>query len=270
MRLNEALGIDHLMIGTPDLAASCRQLERLGFTTSPRGVHEELGTANHVATFANGTYLELLGVMVPGPANDAYRAALESVGEGVTGIALGTEDAAAFHERARARGLVPGPRIDFSRWVDDAGKHARFSIVRLDKATLPPLSLFACQHWTPELVWTPDRLEHPNGVEGIIAVSLADPDGKACEVFSRIFYRSPLRDGDVARITLEPVTIGFRRAALSDSDQVRVETIVLSVSDIDRTRSWLASGSVPFDSSEKSLSVEPEHALGTRLEFRQG
>ena len=269
MRLTDAPGIDHLMIGTHDLAAAHATLERLGFAVSPRGVHEELGTANHVATFANGTYLEILAVLVPGPANAAYRTALDSLGEGVTGLALRTDDAAVFLDRARARGIAAGPKVDFSRWVEEAEAFARFSIVRLDKDTLPPLTLFACQHWTPQLVWRPDRLDHPNTVQGIVEIVMTDPDRGAREVISRLFHQPAKRDGDDSRMTVDPVDIRFRTADAQGRGQVRIESVTFSVADLDRTRTWLSGQSVPFDTSSARLSIAPSHALGTRLDFRQ-
>lgn len=56
-------GIDHLAIAVPDPDAAASELERrLGLTAEGGGRHEGFGTVNRLAWFADGSYLELIGV----------------------------------------------------------------------------------------------------------------------------------------------------------------------------------------------------------------
>ncbi len=59
--MREAL-LDHLVYATPDLEASCRDLEiRLGVRASAGGQHPERGTHNALMSIGAGVYLEIIG-----------------------------------------------------------------------------------------------------------------------------------------------------------------------------------------------------------------
>lgn len=276
--MNDAkgVGIDHLMVGTPDLEATHLKLQRLGFKTTDRGFHDSLGTANHTALFADRSYLEILGIVTPGPANVSYRAAIDAVGESVTGLALRTSSAAEFHELASESGLAPERPVDFDRWVGEARRNARFSIVRLPAETLPPLSLFACQHHTPDLVWLADCTTHPNSVTGIAAVTFADPVGRATELFARLSCQPARRDGETISIDAGPMELLFvpdPASAKPIPDQlaqpVRVRKIAFRVSDLAKAQEWFERQDIAVHSSGPTLSVPASEAFGFPLDFIQ-
>lgn len=270
------VGIDHLMVGTPDLEVTYLKLQRLGFNTTPRGFHESLGTANHTALFADRSYLEILGIVTPGPANASYRAAIDAVGEGIAGLALRTSSAAEFHELASESGLEPDRPLDFDRRVGEAGCRARFSIVRLPAETLPPLSLFACQHHTPDLVWLADYMIHPNCVTGIAAVAFADPVGRGAQLFSRLTRRPACRDGETIIINAGPMELLFaidlasaKPIADEPTQPVRVRRVAFFVSDVAKAQKWFERQDVVVRSSGTRLSVPASEAFGFTLDFAE-
>lgn len=60
--------LDHIIIATPDLAAGVAMIaEATGVTLQLGGVHPKFGTRNYLATFGDGTYLELIGVDTENP-----------------------------------------------------------------------------------------------------------------------------------------------------------------------------------------------------------
>ena len=54
--------LDHIVIAVKNLDAAVATYRKLGFTLTPRGLHEGKGTGNHCIMFPN-TYVELLGIV---------------------------------------------------------------------------------------------------------------------------------------------------------------------------------------------------------------
>ncbi|MEV1070178.1 VOC family protein [Streptomyces sp. NPDC050263] len=54
--------LDHIVIATPDLAATVTEFtRRTGVAPAPGGVHVGLGTRNHLVGLGHGAYLEIIG-----------------------------------------------------------------------------------------------------------------------------------------------------------------------------------------------------------------
>lgn len=99
--------LDHVIVGVRDLeAATSTYTTLLGREPSWRGAHPGMGTANTLFRVAN-TYLELLAPVEDGPTAAMLRSRLDADGEGVIGLAFGTDDAEACVREMRARGLSP-------------------------------------------------------------------------------------------------------------------------------------------------------------------
>jgi len=97
--------LDHVIVGVRDLDAAAEQTASLlGRPASWRGVHPELGTANALFRVAN-TYLELLAPEGEGAIGRLLGERLEAQGEGLVGMAFGTDDAEAAAAGMRGRGL---------------------------------------------------------------------------------------------------------------------------------------------------------------------
>lgn len=280
--MQNVLGLDHVVILVRELAAAERRLARLGFRPTPRGVHSaHMGTANTTVVFANGTYLEALGVLQPTTDNQAVRAVLAKR-EGPYGLAFKTDDAAAAADELAAAGIGRGEALDFARPVAlPAGtREAAFRIARADPGQTPGSWLFVCQHKTPEVTWRQDYLEQPNGVRGVAeVVGIAADPAPLAVAYRRIF-------GDRLRHEAERVTIAAGRARvtflrpdafadrfalagdLAGSEEPRLGALRLETSSLERAQSVLEANGVPHVRAPGGvILVAPEHACGTLLEL---
>jgi hypothetical protein len=172
------LNLDHVAHFVPDRDAASAALEKLGFVLTPfspqfnRDAAGELvpaGTGNRCAMFAKG-FVEFLTPTADTPLAAQLRTAIARY-TGHHLIAFGTPAAQEEHSRLERHGFEPLPLVNLQREVDVSGKpgFVRFSVVRVRPETMPEGRVQFCQHHTPENMWQPKYLEHPNGVTGLIA-----------------------------------------------------------------------------------------------------
>ncbi len=169
--------LDHLVLNTHyDIDAAAALLQALGFTLTPRG-HHTLGSVNHLVVFPGG-YLELIGQ--PRHSDKVRQEILDSP-LGLDGLVYAVDDVPACHDAWQALGLQVQPVQHFSRPVelDGASIDARFSTVRLVPGQFAAGRVYACRHFTPELVWRDAWMTHPNGVQGIASLLVSDADPAA-------------------------------------------------------------------------------------------
>ena len=206
-------GLDHCVLLARDLDAADRQMARLGFRPTPRGIHSaHMGTANSTIVFEDGlTYLELMGVLAPTPANEAQRSALERR-EGPYGMAFKSLDAQAAARRFAEVGIGDGEAVAFSRPValPEGSRDAAFTVARTRPGTTPGAWIFVCQHHTPGLVWRPDHLEQPNGVTGLLeVVGVADDLDDVAGTYGAILGDRVSRGAKGVEIATGTATISF-------------------------------------------------------------
>ncbi len=279
--------IDHLVFGVADLDEAAHAYRHMGFVISPRAEHQALGTANHVFVFEN-TYCELLGVVRPEVAKKTVGGAL-AAGSGVSGLALcGVAGLAKSHYSAS--GISAGEPIDFSRDAEVAGeiKRARFRISRLEEGAPSGFFVFVCEHLTPELVWHPDAMAHPNGVTGIreVLVQAEDP-ARAAAAFECLCLGSVRTDGRFYEVALGVRLRFFKQNDLEDrypglsrplrsggevgTVAARGVGVVFSTNSIERSIDHLVDAGIDYVSTGRnSVFVLPEHAGGVLVEFTQG
>lgn len=194
--------LDHLVINTRFGTDSAQEIfEALGFTLTPRGFHSA-GSLNHLMVF-DDHYLELVGL----PANgSALREEILARDVGPDGLVLRSDDAAATLETLLADGFKAQPVQPLSRPVQlEAAEHlARFMTVRLP-GEFRAGRVYYCQHLTPELVWRPEWMTHPNGVTGLASLYVIGQHTPASEQ----------RYALLARACQPPHTPGFSLRLLS-------------------------------------------------------
>jgi len=272
------IGIDHGVILVRDLERAAAGWRRLGFTLTPRGLHSEhMGTGNYCFMF-DVDYMELLGVLKPTPANEPWRKALETAGEGLRSLAFASASADACRAAFVAAGVAATEPLDFSRPVDVAGVKgdAAFRITRLPSGTVAGLELFVCQHDARHLVWLPGYSHHPNGARGLLGVTVvvSDPDAAAAAAARLLPGGKPIgRTADTGR--------GRLRFARSESladllpglsfTQVLpyVAAVHFRIDDPSRVKSTLASNGIGWvDLPGDAVGVAPADASGTAVVFQ--
>ncbi|MDA1116966.1 MAG: VOC family protein [Proteobacteria bacterium] len=187
-------GIDHVVVLVRDLDRAQQTYARMGFTLTPRGFHT-LGSQNHCLMFGSD-YVELLAVPRPHPALQYFTDFLAK-GEGLGAIALATDDAGGLHAGLAADGIAADAPLDFSRPVEGLGE-ARFRIVQLPPQESPGCRMFACQHFSRDIVWRPAYQRHANGATEIAAVAVvAEFPESAAACYGRVMAATPQRIEEV-------------------------------------------------------------------------
>lgn len=211
--------IDHVVLAVRDLDRAAAVWQGLGFTLTPRAMHEDrMGTSNRLAQFAGHNFVELLEVDRPhrlqphdlsgnppfygfGDHNRRFLARRE----GLSMLVFASDDARADLAGFQAAGLRTAAPFDFERQAvlpDGSRVTVSFSLAFAWSEAMPEIGFFACQNRARQYFWKPDYQRHGNGATGIAAVYLASPEPERDAGFvSRLF------GGEVA-----PVDGGFRVA----------------------------------------------------------
>ena len=148
-----ALTLDHLVITVHNLDIASVSYRRLfGRTPSWRGAHPTYGTSNALFRL-DGCYVELLA---PDPTTEgdspwlrALRDQLDTAGEGLYALALGTDDIDSAVAEARDRGLdvldpASGDGVD-----RESGLRREWRNARIELPSTRGLRLFFIQHGSP-------------------------------------------------------------------------------------------------------------------------
>ncbi|HSF93593.1 MAG TPA: VOC family protein [Thermohalobaculum sp.] len=187
--------LDHIVINARSGLDRAEAVFRaLGFALTPRGYHS-LGSMNHLAMF-DADYLELIGVP---EGREADRPEVGLAPLGLNGLVFRSRDVAATHQHLAAIGAAAEPPKAFSRPValeDGTARDARFRTVTAAPSAFPAGRLYFCEHLTPELLWRPEWLGHPNGVTGFaeLVVVAPDPAGLALRLAEIIGAAAPTGD----------------------------------------------------------------------------
>jgi catechol 2,3-dioxygenase-like lactoylglutathione lyase family enzyme len=138
--------LDHVIVGVRDLDAATKTYTTLlGRAPSWRGTHPGMGTANTLFRLEN-MYLELLGPAGEGGSATLLRERLDRDGEGLVGVAFGTDDADACARELRARGLTPtGPIPGTGRDPERPQERAWKNVILPPNESRGPL-VFAIEH----------------------------------------------------------------------------------------------------------------------------
>jgi catechol 2,3-dioxygenase-like lactoylglutathione lyase family enzyme len=268
-------GIDHVVVLVRDLDKARDAYARMGFTTTPRGFHT-LGSQNHCLMFGRD-YVELLAVPKTHPAMQHYTDFLAK-GEGLAAVALGTDDAAGLQIGLAADGIAAEAPLEFSRPVQGLGD-ARFRIVQLPADASPGCRMFACQHFSRDLVWRPEYQAHANGVQEIAAIGVVaeDPPGAAATYAKLLGAKpQPIAEGLVVQTGSAPIAIasrwklGHRLQGVGLPLRPRPLAAALFVRVTDRARAASVlrrNGIAPIALADGSFAVSAQDAHGVAVVF---
>jgi catechol 2,3-dioxygenase-like lactoylglutathione lyase family enzyme len=167
-----SLSLDHVVILVRDLEQTIADYGALGFTVQRGGTHADGATHNALIGFADGSYLELIAFLKPSPTH-RWGQANASGTEGFVDFALLPSSVGAVVDAARSRGLAYAGPLDGGRVRPD-GERLAWQIGTPPSPDLP----FLCGDITPRAlrVREGEVRVHPNGVQGVAAITLAVTD----------------------------------------------------------------------------------------------
>ena len=173
--------VDHIAHFLPDIDAASVALMQLGFTLTPFSAQSHrlqpdgpltpAGTGNRCIMLRNG-YVEFLMPIHETPNAKQLRDAIARY-TGVHLIAFGTQAPEADFSRLEREGFAPLPPVALQRQVgieNGAEATARFTVVRVPPAAMAEGRIQYCQHHTPDVVWQPRWVSHPNHAVGLAAI----------------------------------------------------------------------------------------------------
>lgn len=284
----DAVFLDHLAHWVPDIHAASALLERLGFLVTPYAEHVHAsehgsvpaGSANQCVMLQAG-YLEVLTPIGDTPIAREVRAALDRY-TGLHLAALCVADAAAHRERLVSAGFPQRPGVTLARESTTADGKActlRFTVVRPEVGCLAEGRVQFLTHHTPDELWQPRWLEHPNTARGLtdMLFCVADPR-EASRRYERYLGRQAVAvDGGyvlrVERGRLALLDAGHVHAALPQSDIPCVPFMAAYAIDCENLGSARAllrvSGIDYVDNDNRVLTVPAQPALGGTIAFTE-
>lgn len=264
------LVLDHVAHFVPDLAEAGALLERLGFVPSPVSHHQAngkpAGTSNRCLMFEEG-YVEILAPLLDTPNAARVRNHMARY-DGVHLVCFGTPDAEGEHVRLAAHGFEPEPFVRLQRQVED-GRTVRFGVVYVPPAKMPEARIQFCEHYTPEVIWEPRFVSHPNGVAGLgDAYIVADDPVEAAARWGRFAGLLPSPDGELVRLDTARgrIFLGTQRVLSAFLDDVppapAVAGFSLKVRSASTFSSYLEKAGLKVKSTPRGKTARLPKALG--------
>ena len=181
--------LDHLVLPVEDLDIARARHSALGFTVAADARHP-FGTENACVFFADGTYLEPLGIAQREECEAAARQGNVFVARdqayrfrrgdnGFSAFVVGSEDCDADHTRFVELGMSGGEMLEFSRPMtqpDGAQTTASFKLSIAADLRTPDFFGFAVERINVPAADRSVLTTHQNGVTGISEVILSEPN----------------------------------------------------------------------------------------------
>ena len=286
----EAVFLDHLAHWVPDIGAASTLLQRLGFVVTPYAEHTHApsaesaplpaGSANQCVMLEAG-YLEVLTPIGDTPIAREVREALGRY-TGLHLAAFCAADAAAHGERLVSAGFPQRPSVNLTRESTTADGEActlRFTVVRPEVGCLAEGRVQFLTHHTPDELWQPRWLEHPNTARALtdMLFCVDDPE-EASQRYERYLQRrpEPVDGGYMLQLERGRLTLlGAERVAavLPESEIPRVPFMAAYAIDcrsLDSARAVMRAGGIDFTQHDRqTLTVPALPALGGAITFSE-
>lgn len=286
--------LDHTVQVVRDLEAAKTDFERLGFHAAPKVTHPSGATANYIFMFKQ-SFLEIISVVdatkivatTPSQFSfaDHNAAFLARRGEGISLMALGSQDSAADYARCVQAGLRGFPPFRFTRAAqaaDPNGPTVTFTLAFLADEALPDLSFFYFQQHTPQNFWVPDWQVHPNGALDIAELTVvADSPAGLRPYMSSVLATDgvhvtgsdaldfPLHDGVLTVISEEEYGNRFERKTPTSAIRPWIAAVTVRVESIAQLRRTLDANRVPYapSANNRLRPSLPSLEHGTIIDF---
>lgn len=284
--------LDHVVLPVTDIATARLRLTALGFTVAADALHP-FGTENACVYFSDKTYLEPLGIADAGQAdktaregnqftarNNAYRFRIGH--DGLSSIAMGTNDADGDDENFRGLGLSSGDMLEFSRPLtlpDGSAIRAQFKLSFATDLRSPDFHGFTCQRINMPAVDRSALERHANGAIGLSAVLLSEPqpDDFAAYLATIVGQDASARDAEGLTFKTANAAIrvlnatgckAFDGRSIDPSQRGLLGIgLVFKVADLAATQSLLAANGVAFAPAGKGLLVPSAPGQGVPIVF---
>ena len=284
----DAVFLDHLAHWVADIQAASALLHRLGFLVTPYAEHAHAasggnapvpaGSANQCVMLEAG-YLEVLTPIGETPIAREVRSALERY-TGLHLAAFCAADAAAHRERLVSAGFPQRPCVSLARESTTAGGGSctlRFTVVRPEVGCLPEGRVQFLSHHTPDDLWQPRWLDHPNTARGLtdLLFCVAAPR-EASRRFERYLARTAeaVEGGYVLQMDrgrLALLDVARVRTALPGSNIPCVPFMAayaLACENLASTRALLRANGIGYsDYDDQGLTVPASPELGGSIVF---
>lgn len=285
-----ALDLDHVGVAVRDLDVGERAFRKLGFTLTRRSFHrgsrapgapiEEWGSGNHCAMLEQG-YLEIIGLT--DPAKFSSVKPMLYMYEGTHIVAFKPKSVRHVHDVLAARHLPVDDVRELERMAaygPDGQEQRRVAFHNMywTRSHFTEARLQYTEHLTPDTMWQPHLLEHPNGAVSVSRVFLCAPE--ASHVARKL--------APMLGVNPRPVSDGEYDLRLSSSE-VKIVTpavwnkwspgtalpplpapvgLAVGVRSLAETRSYLAQrGIAPLDGLESGIWIDPKDACNTVIYF---
>ncbi len=278
--------LDHVGFFARDLGAAGAALERLGFQVSPvnlqqnpdaQGALRPSGTSNRLAMLRRG-FVEVLAVTHETPLAERVREALRRY-EGLHLIALSHHDVAATRTRLVSAGFRMHETATLRRQTQtpDGPREVHWSVLRPEAGALPEGRVQFVKCHTPETVWVPALLRHPNAARGVTDMLLCVADRRdSAERLGRYAARRPAHEAGRSTLALdrgrlvfvEPAEAAAMLPGFAAPSLPFDAGLAIASADLAATRRALAQGGVrPLIDRGDVVCVGPADALGAYLWF---
>lgn len=280
--------LDHVAVVNREMAGLEEAYTRMGFqltalsrhsgSLTPGGPVVPMGSGNRCAMFRQG-YLELLAVVDPAYDHQRIEAMLARHA-GIHIMAFGCDDSPAAQEHLKAAGFnVTAPSLlERMAETSQGPQLLKFRNLRLPPEDMPEGNVIVIKHETPDLLWEPHLLEHPNGLVGLREVTLcvADVD-EATARYGRLLGIDAERRGERAIFNLPR----GRFVVVSEAELPQVvpgasapglpfpAAFTCSVEKLDATAALLKDNAVPHERHDGRLVVPAESGRGATVMFEQ-
>ena len=286
----EAVFLDHLAHWVPDIHRASTLLGRLGFAVTPYAEHMHApsaddapvpaGSANQCVMLEAG-YLEVLTPIGDTPIAREVRAALGRY-TGLHLAAFCVADAAAHRERLMSAGFPQRPSVSLARGSTNAEGEActlRFTVVRPEVGCLAEGRVQFLTHHTPDELWQPRWLEHPNTARALTDMLFCVEDlDAASKRYERYLERRPepieggyvlhMERGRLALVSAERIAEVLPQTEIPS--QPFMAAYAIDCRSLTSVRARLRDNGIDFvDHDHKTLTVSALPALGGAITFTE-
>jgi len=286
--------LDHLVLPVADIDEARARYSQLGFTVAPNGVHP-FGTENCCVFFADGTFLEPLGIahretceaharegntFVRNDQTYRFRRGIE----GFSHMVLKSDDARADDKLYREKGLSGGPMVPFSRAFEtpegETGE-VSFELAFAADPRAPDAGFFTCQVKNAPNVDRSALQSHANGVVGLKEVILSEVNPTDFQYFFQTFLNQREMDVDSFGMSFDiqgsRVSVfspdGMRTFFHMDAERkergLRFAAVVLQVADLATLCARLNVTKIKFEERAGKVFVGPSAGQGLTLIFEE-